>query len=264
MKTTRPRVQLGVEELSLAMSMIGEPEVAKGLLHLALGEMSTEEEKGRLLAAGHSLMARGLLFIRDGQSHLAGDLRGLLSTLADNDFIIHCNRRKLGSAAQVLAYFVKGTTALEQRVEQQVVYHLSSVSDLEEVVAGGLEFFKVQESEIFCFPDAEVPVSVIDRAKEAADESPEAILTIFQNSGVPDTLCRLLSEDFQRSEYRGSVIRVERSKEGPLGLNKGFLVLKGAKRTWLFPLILRDGKPYARFLLGTLDNFTHELHQLIA
>jgi len=263
METMRSHVKLGVEELCLAIGLVDKPEVAKVLLYSTFGEMSPEEERGRLLAAGHSLMARNLLFIRDGQSHLVDDLKELLSTLVDNDFVIHCNQEADG-IEQVLAYFVKGTTVLEQWVEQDVVYRLSPVPSTEEVVADSLRFFGIQESESFSYPDVEVSVSVIGRAKEAANEAPETILEIFQNAGVPDALCRPLSEDFRHSEYHGSVIRIEKDREGQLGANKGFLVLKGTKRIWLFPLILRDGKGYARLLPGTPDSFTRELHQLTA
>ena len=45
----------GIEEFAVAMSLIKKTEEAKGLLFNAYGNISPEEEKGRLLAAYNSL-----------------------------------------------------------------------------------------------------------------------------------------------------------------------------------------------------------------
>ena len=108
----KTEVRLGIEELCLALSLMDEPEVAKGLLYVTFDEISPDEERGRLLAAGHSLMSRDLLCVKNGRSYLADEFRELVSILVDSDFSIHCNRKVAGFEF-TLAYYVKDKMVLE-------------------------------------------------------------------------------------------------------------------------------------------------------
>lgn len=253
-------IQLCVEELCLALGMIGKPEVGKSLLYMAAGEISAVEEQGRLLAAGHSLLARNLLMIRDGQTQLVDELKRELFVLVDNDFIIQYNR-KVGNADQTLAYFVKDKAIVQQSIEQGVVYRLSASADRANIITGGIEYFGI-EREGVSYPEVQLPQSVLEKAKEASAESVDSVLTLLKSSGVPEPLGGFLSEDFQKSEYRGAAMRIE-DREGKLVSDEGFFLLKGPRRIWLFPLMFKENETYVRVLLGTSQTFTREVKQLI-
>ena len=80
---------LSVEEVSLVISIVGRPEVAHGLMAAQLGDMQEEEARARLLAAGHSLMARGWLTM-DSQAtmRLADPLARIARILSRADFSV--------------------------------------------------------------------------------------------------------------------------------------------------------------------------------
>jgi len=262
METVPLELKMGIEELALALSLMGRPEAAKGLLFASFGQMAAAEEQGRLLAAGHSLMARGLLSVQAGQSCLAEDLRELLQVLIGNDFAIQFNRRS-GTSEETLAYFVRGSKIVRQELQQGVICTLSSVSSRDRIIRGGLDLFGIAKGPGSNYPDAKVPATVLDRAKVAAAEAPDQVAMLLRGAGIPEPLSGLLMEDLQTMNYRGGAMRIE-SKEGQFSSEQGFLLLRGAQRTWIFALVKEGEEGYARVLAGTADNFARQVQQLMA
>lgn len=260
MSSTPKRVRIAIEELAMATSLAGKPEIAKGLLYSAFGEVTPDEEQGRLLAAGHALMSRGLLTVRDGQSRLEDNFNYMVGIVADPETVMNYNLTTEGED-RTLAYYVRGKEVIEQSVEQGVVYALGVAQDPAQVVEGGLAFFDIvsKRGEGESYPEATVPMSVLDRAREASNG---ALSGIFQEAGVPEPVAHWLAEDFGRTEARGAVMLIK-TRQGQLTSNEGVLLMKSAKRTWLFPIFLQDGIPHARLVVGNAQNFKREIKRLL-
>jgi len=90
--------RLSPEELALAMSMVGNADVAKGLLVSQFGVMDAAQMQERLFAAGHSLIAKSLLSVdtASGQTHLDEALSAAASALCKADFTIRFSRGEKG------------------------------------------------------------------------------------------------------------------------------------------------------------------------
>jgi hypothetical protein len=132
-----------------------------------------------------------------------------------------------------------------------------------EIVTGGTLFFDVQTESVADYPEVELPNSALDKAKEAVGESSDAVLRILRESKLPAPLDQALAEDLRSSDYRGSAMRIE-NRKGQLVSDKGFLILKGEQRQWLFPVFLKNGERYIRVLSGTSKIFAREMQNLIS
>lgn len=256
---TSDKVRIGVEELAMAISLVGRAEIAKGLLYSAFGELAPDEERGRLLAAGHSLMARGLLAVQDGESRLEERLKHMVEVIAGPDKVMNYNLTD-GKKDHTLAYYVKGKEVIEQSVQQGVIYTLGITHGSAPVVDGGLGFFGIAPKEGERFPEAIVPMSVLDRARGASNG---ALSAIFQEAGVPEPVAQSLAADFGHTEARGAAMLIQAIGQGQLTSDEGVLLMKSAKRTWLFPIFLQDGTPHARLVVGSAQTFRHEIERLL-
>lgn len=257
-------VRLGIEEVALAMSILGHPDVAKALFITTFGDLSPDDEEGRLLAAGHSLMARGLLSVANGESKLDADFAKFMDILIGPTSILQFSLRS-GEDEEALTYFFKGAARVEQRVDQGVVYNFRSIQNTSEIFESTRQLFGVTQAvteptEIH--PEVKVPMSLLDKARDPSINTPGALTRMFEQANVPSTLSRMLAQDFLATRGRGTAMLVE-NRQGQLVSDHGFLVMKSAERTWLFPLF-EQGEAYARVLLATHESFTQQTQLLIS
>jgi hypothetical protein len=88
---------LSIEEVSYLMGIIGGAEIAGGFLVSTLGKLSKETLNAKLLAAGHSLVARGVLDIEPGAEAgdilIEQDLRDAVAATLDATHIFRCEIR---------------------------------------------------------------------------------------------------------------------------------------------------------------------------
>jgi len=87
-----PEFVLTTEELSLSFSLLGQPEAGRSLMVTQLGEMSEAEARARLMAAGHSLIARGGMALGPEGPVLNEDLARAVGLLLQADFSIRYSR----------------------------------------------------------------------------------------------------------------------------------------------------------------------------
>jgi hypothetical protein len=87
-----PEFVLTTEELSLSFSLLGQPEAGRSLMVTQLGEMSEAEARARLMAAGHSLIARGGMALGPEGPVLNEDLARAVGLLLRADFSVRYSR----------------------------------------------------------------------------------------------------------------------------------------------------------------------------
>ena len=254
-------IKLSIEETALAMTMAGYPDAAKGLLFTTFGEIPVAEEQGRMLAAGHSLMARGLVAIHDGQARIQESFRPLIEALTTPDFVVQYSLTT-SSAEQTLGYFFKGGNIARQSVEEGVVYRLTTGEGTEQVITGGLTFFSISEKHSVSHPQAMLSVAILDRASKESHESAGALFDLLSGAGIPNQLARPLAEDFQKATSRGAVLLIKR-QGSDLRSDHGFLLMQSQDRTWLFPLVEKAGEAHAKVIIASQESFAAEMQKLI-
>lgn len=260
MITTQSTVQLSVEEMALAMSLAGMPETGKLFLYSAYGELSGEDESSRLYAAGHSLVARDLIYIVEGRAELSHDMKRIFSILTESEYSIQYVKQQEGLAN--LVYAVQGADIIEQASKQGVAYELTEVRDEEQIADGGIKFFGIGANATGQYPEASMPVSLLEELKAANAQPVEAIVGLLQTAGLPDQLSQPLAEDLHEPVYHGAVLRMDNAN-GELRSESGIFTLGGKDRSWLFPLFEKEGEVYVRVEPSSASTFKRELAQLM-
>lgn len=252
-------VALAVEEMALIFSLMGRPEAGHALMANQLGEMTEAEARARLLAAGHSLIARGLLALGNEGPILESSLARLMEQIARPQFSIRYSRATR-EAEFALVYHFGPDAVLEHRLEQGVVHHLAEVPDASAVVKGGMLFYEIPQTPSVALPPTPMALQVLMDAKDIED--PAGIEERLRRAGVPDEVRSLLAEDLAHPQYRGGVIRVDYDGQGRPSSERGFLLLRGSQRLWLISPEARDAAT-ALLMPATLQSFHQAVMALL-
>jgi hypothetical protein len=254
--------RLSVEEIAVALTLIGKPELGHDLLVTQSGAAPGQDEvRSRLLAAAHSLISRGWLAVTpEGTVGLADSLARVARVLAQADFSIRYSRSYRDAEMLLTYHFVQGGI-FEHRLEQGVVHSITELEDAAAVVQGGLNFFEMAQLPTFSFPPLDVPGSLLDEIKDADD--PKSVSDRLTDYGVARETADVLAEDLADTEYRGSASRVEYDANDTPTADRGFLLLHGQQRSWILRPFDRQGTPFVTLMPGTADAFSREVAALL-
>ena len=254
-------LRLSIEEVAFILSAVDQPKMAHDLMVAQLGDMEQEEARVRLLAAGHSLVARGWLDISEsGETSLSEKLSRLGHILVHADFSIRYTRFYRPAELTLAFHFYKNDI-FAHTMEQGVVHHINQVLNEKYVIQGGLSFFALDQISPFTCPQTEIPYDLLEQIKDEEDFS--SILNPLETHGVPEETRTLLAEDLHEVQYRGSILRVEYGEDNIPKSDEGLLVLRGPERLWLLRPFDRDGERYVTLLPGTEETFRQEVSALL-
>lgn len=255
-------LRLSVEELALALTQIGQPEVARNLIITHLGaEISPPDVHARIMSAGHSLMARDLLSIsEDGSLLLAESLLRTAHALSKADFSIRYSRSH-PQADFLLTYHYSAGNIFKHQIEQGVVHHIKEFQDWDQAIQDGIPFFGIPATSLTFPPTTEISKSVLDDIKD--EEHRDVAVRKLVSAGVSEELAMHLGEDISTPQYRGSALRVEYRADGAPYSDQGLLILCGHERIWLFRPFIREDVPLLTIVPGTQLAFHQEISSLI-
>ncbi|HOS78715.1 MAG TPA: hypothetical protein PLJ24_00465 [Anaerolineae bacterium] len=251
---------LSVEELALALSALGQSQMAHDIMVAQLGNMSADEAHVRLKTAGHSLLARGRLTLdAEARLQLAPDLERLVSALIQPAFSLRYHRSQPRGEWSAAFHFLNGAI-VAHRVEQGLLHHLVEIHDAAMVVQEGVEFFEIAQALPFEMPASHLPADFLTALKDANAAVLEQHLRA--QLYLSEIVQQWLRQDLLNSRYRGSALRVVYTAEHIPTSERGVLLLGGAERVWLF----RFNGPDAPMdmLPGTVSQFTQEIQALLA
>jgi hypothetical protein len=252
---------LSVEEMALALSIVGQPQAAHDLMAAQLGDMEQEEARVRLLTAGHALMARGWLAMDEqGTVHLAEPVARVARVLSRAEFTIRYSLFDQQLDLSLAYHFGEGGI-FSHNLEQGVVHHIVEVQGVDAVLKGGLEFLNVAEARPFACSPATFSEDLLNEIKNEEDVS--AIAHRLQEAGVADETRVLLAEDMGTAHHRGSIMRVEYDEGNNPISDRGLLVLRGAERLWFLRPRPEEGGIMVTAMPGTEDVFRREVTALI-
>lgn len=239
MKETAARFSL--EEFALILSVLGYPETSKGLLLGQLGEISADEERGRLEAATHSLLAKDLFASRGEELQLKSEIAQMMATIVVNDYALRCTEKHSPALEQNLTIYVKGEQIVQQQVSSGVLYAFETLSSRNAARESCRRFFDLTlpiETDDVSFTIAD---EQLENARVAANESVEEGKSLLVDVGVDQDAAQMLSEDLSLQIRRGSILRIRTSTEEGTVSDEGFLILVGScGRCWLMD-IHREG-----------------------
>lgn len=251
---------LTVEEMALLFSLIGQPQTGQKLMAAYLGEITEAEARARLLAASHSLMARGLLTLGPEGPLMDSSLAQTVKGLSRPNFSIRYSR-STQEAEFALAYHFYQDAILEHRLEQGMVHHLVEVPDASVVIKGGLLFFGLPQAQPFTAVPIRMDIRSLLNLKDVED--PAAVEASLRQTGAAEESLPLLAEDLARPRYRGSALRVQYDRQGNPYSENGFLLLHGPQRLWLISLS-GSTKDTATLIPASVASFQQEMSALLS
>lgn len=258
MKTYR----LSVDEIAMALSQMDEADLARSLLAAsAAGELTAEQASGRLLAAGHSLIARSMLDVDlNGLVHLSPELETVVRPLAHADFAVRLSRSD-GGPESVRSFLFAGEEVIEHDVESDIVYELTRHASLETVLSASVGFLSAEEAMPFEADGVTISGAVLDDMQETA--SAETMHEMLAAEGMPEATRALFVPDFQNVVSRGSILKVTFDNPPELASDVGTLVLRGPRRLWLLRMMPGDDMVHLAVTPGTAETLRAELVRLI-
>ncbi len=259
-------LSLGLEELVVVLNLLGYPEVAKGLLVSQLGELSPDEERGRLLAANHSLMAKEILYLQGGSIRMKEGPARLLGFLITNDYAVRGTARSTQAAEESLTYYVRNRSVVEHRLTHGVV-HAFRESTPAAAVDGLAAFMLPAGGEAFEAPSFTIGDAQWQEAQSLiAAEGAEAGAAFFRGLGAGEAPAAYLAEDLSRQTLRSAAMQVTVDMSEGINADHGYLILGSATgRAWAMDIRERNGavelviQPATEKLVGQLTKalFNH-------
>ncbi|OQA22270.1 MAG: hypothetical protein BWY63_00912 [Chloroflexi bacterium ADurb.Bin360] len=253
---------LSVEELALAFSALGQPQMAHDIMVAQLGNMPADEAHVRLKTAGHSLLARGWLTLdAEARLHLAPDLERAASALVQPVFSLRYHRSQPQGQWSAAFHFLNGAI-IAHRVEQGVLHHLVELHDPAAAIQQGVEFFDLARVPAFEAPlnrlSGDILTALKDLDAAALQEQLQA------QPSLSNVARQWLSEDLLNSRFRGSALRVVYTADHAPTSERGLLLLGGPQRSWLFRFNGPDAGAPVDVLPGTASQFAQEIRDLLS
>lgn len=255
--------RLSVDELAYILAQSGRPDLGQGVLQSASDtELSAEDVLQRMLAAGHSLIARNLLSINeDATPVLTEDIRWLVQVLVSAPFSIRYTMATAEAQFQLTYHSLDGGV-VEHAVELGIVHVITEYTQPDAAIDGGVEFFQITNLQSSVDSQGEVAKELLDQALSGMDI--KTIQKILSKGTLASQVRDHLAEDIAQTVYRGTVLRIEYGPNGEPIADRGFLLLRGEKRFWILKPLQRPNGAFVTIIPGSESLFRREVAALMS
>lgn len=220
---------LSVEELILALYVIGCQEAAAGILHMSFDPMSDEELEIRLVTAGHSLAARGWLTVDEaaGTKELHPVLAQTVRAVSDAAHTLRLSKQTQEEETALGIHVLADGTMVAHQVERGFIHRIDRLDGFEEVLM-------VAERHFGLYWQEETDLSQ-DEALVWPELDPDAaeLLEMLAKAGMPEQLRVRLAEDVMSSDDWLAMMRVEYDQEREPHVEHGVMLIQGKERFWI-------------------------------
>jgi len=261
-RTLVSKFSLSAEELSLVLSMVGQPEQGQAILKTAHENLVRLDMDSLLSSASHSLLARGFSKISTaGQPILEKNLEKASTVLIQFDQLIYLNIVS-GSRPLELTIHVKSPKAFCSHLNKANVVHVLEYGQFRDLgkyliyILGESIISSTSTSDHF---EAPIPFSILPTSLELHKNQMQISISLT-NAGWPSDRADMLAEDLIRKIVRGSLIRInsgnltseEQIAKAP---RSGLLFLRGLQRSWVFKFPSMEPSAIGQARLVDLDTF---------
>ena len=230
---------LSVEEIVFLMGYVGGVEAAAGYLTAILGQLPAEELMGRITAASHSLLSRGLLTVDTANTiTLNPVLDQCIHAIVNGEDTIRYSTMAAG-VEKTVTFFLSGTSPVRHELEQDVVSHVQLLKSNEELVE---QLFELVQDDRPIINNGSTPVGVIGaeqlrQARLTSDSSSVAELAAELRQKLPGSVAEAVAVTMKNSSTQwGTVMRLEPGPGEVVEANKAFFTATEQTGGWVFDL----------------------------
>lgn len=255
-------LRLSADELAYTLAQSGRPDIGQGILQNASDfELSAEDVMQRMLAAGHSLLARELLQIdAEAKPVLTDNLQWLAHVLTNTPFSLRYTLATTEASFSLNYHAINGSV-VEHSIEQGVIHVISEHDQPRVAVDGGVGFFKIAGLQNAFGSQGEIMKSLLDEAQQESDVT--MIRKLLERAPLTSQMREQLAADLAQTKYRGSVLRVEYGPQGEPTADRGLLLLHGPERLWILKPSQRPSGVSVTVIPGSEAVFRREVAALM-
>jgi hypothetical protein len=226
--------RLSIEELAFALGHLGGADVATGFIASTLGDLAEAEVKARLVAACHSLAARGLLQANMQQANatLEPTFAAVAGALVQSQRLLRCNVVSQHDD-QLITFFLgraREVGWVESRVESGVIAVLTCLNGQndDDALAGLTErvlHWVPNRSSHGDLPSGslgQISSETLKRLRDNSQPQAELVMTLMQH-GFTDSTAQAVLACVAGASVRGSLVSISSSQDGNLVSNQGIL-----------------------------------------
>ena len=230
---------LSIEEVAFALGHVGGADTAAGFLSTLIGQRPSDELTGRLTAAGHSLLARGLLLPAPSSAGatLIPELRQAMESMVRGDNVLRVTVTTT-EREQVVTFFLMDSGAVRHELKQGVVSELVLLPDGEtvqrsvaELVApDGLSFTTTG-------PVGRIAAAQLRELRQKANSASPAELASWLAETLPRDLALELSAVMcHASATWSATLHLVTNEIGSVEASRGIFTVFVPERGWLFDM----------------------------
>lgn len=255
-------LEFGIDELAVILSLTDRLREAKALLFGRFGEISDEEERGRLLAAHNSLLARGIIFLNGDKLTLDPNVKNIIDIFSQSKKIIRFSKStKIGE--ELISYYEYRDVYLEHSVIQGVAHRFYYPVDSPAIEEKAQSFFSPVSSPKKRNILIDIPSSKILNMPIGSLVNHEEVLALLSNG--EETISKELQQlaaDIVNAEWRGVTTWINHPDADYL-LTKGYLWVQGKDILWTINSVNHGDSSRLRAETCSKKEFSQKIGYLI-
>lgn len=225
-------LEFGIEELAVVLSLTGKLNEAKSLLSSKFGEISDDEEKGRLLAAHNSLLARNIIMQSNGKPILDQNANNLIDIFSQSKKIIRFGK-STKNGEELISYYEHRDAYLEHSIIHGVAHRFHYPVGNKEIEEKAKSFFSPRTSPKIRKISIEIPSSkILNMPIGGWTTQEEVIALICDDEGAITTEVQQLASDIVNAKWRGITTWINHPGTEYL-FTKGYLWIQGEDALWM-------------------------------
>lgn len=264
------KYSLGAEEVALALGMINTPILARNVLTSIYPNDSEVQLDARLASASHSMLARGLTFIKpEGTAVLDHSLEKVVFPFAKFDYILDFSLFRDNKQVHTLIRVQNRGLFTSQIVKDGVVYVLESgkTEDLNEFILDAIQGFAPKKSQLL-LEAPELKLKLLGQAINLGNKEDE-LIKHFSKAGWKDSDAKMVAEDLSNQIIRGAMLRINGDSqvkpEDAENISRlSLLLLKGRIRSWVFIFNSADDESNGKAFVVDQTSFKQILHKFLS
>lgn len=251
---TQLNTRLTVEEIALLFSLRSDPESARNFLIAQIGrDLSPDEVRGRLKAAGRSLVAQNLLSIGDDASiNMSPTMQAVAEILMAAEYTLRFDRTQSATTTRATFHRKNGVFYRHSVDKAQGIHTLQVADGRDEILRVGRDLFSLPFGQDPAGTASRIALNPGEIAGLGNFDGAQAALV---SAGLPPDTAQAFAVDLAGADFRGDVLKVEYNNGTPTA-DQGFLILGGPLRRWM--LTPRTVGEQVHTDIQTLDAATFE------
>lgn len=236
-------LRLSLEELALILSLVGQAPLAKSMLTEELGDMSPDELRGRIQAAGNTLLAKDAFHLNGETFELSSPYARVLGPMMNADYAIQCTAFAVDQPGRTVMFYVKGDEIVEHHAINGIYHSLQRLEDLSTAVDGCEALLQLSPDD----GQQAIPFTLDQKQTQNArlldDDLAATLRDRLDQLGVDSATASHFSEDLGTPREWASALRLSMASDNRVMTVIGYELLTGSSgRTWLMTVDDNDGK----------------------